>query len=83
MSRSDTEIEKRNSFAVYADEAHLFVGAGAIEDMITQARKFRVNLCIRPQERMSSSRNLAFPVFGLLRRRSRGDEGVECLWQLN
>ena len=37
----------------------------------------------RPQERMSSSRNLAFPVFGLFRRRWRGDEGVECLWQLN
>lgn len=49
ISRSDTDPKKRRAFSIFADEAHLFISADAIENLITQARKFGVNLCLAHQ----------------------------------
>jgi hypothetical protein len=49
ISRGDTTIDKRRRFSIYVDEAHLFVSADAIEDIITQARKFHVNISLAHQ----------------------------------
>ena len=49
ISRSDLEASERRPFSIFADEAHLFVSADAIENMIAQARKFCVGLCIAHQ----------------------------------
>lgn len=49
ISRSDTAASKRKPFSIFADEAHLFVSADAIENIVAQARKFRVSLCIAHQ----------------------------------
>jgi hypothetical protein len=49
IRRSDTEITMRRSFSMFVDEAHLFVSADAIESIITQARKFHVNICLAHQ----------------------------------
>ena len=49
LSRHDFLPEDRKRFAIYADEAHLFVSADAIESIVTQTRKFGVNLCIANQ----------------------------------
>ncbi len=49
LSRFDTPPKDRKRFAIYADEAHLFVSADAIESIVTQTRKFGVNLCIANQ----------------------------------
>lgn len=47
--RSDIEVGDRSKFAIYADEAQLFVSADAIEKIITEARKFGLNLCLSHQ----------------------------------
>ena len=49
LSRHDIPPQERRRFAIYADEAHLFVSADAIESIVTQTRKFGVNLCIANQ----------------------------------
>jgi hypothetical protein len=49
MSRSDVEEEDRKPFSIFADEAHRFVAADAIENIIAQARKFGIDLCIAHQ----------------------------------
>lgn len=49
VSRSDTDISLRHPFSMYVDEAHLFVSGDAIEEIITQARKFHVNICLAHQ----------------------------------
>ena len=49
IGRSDTEAEQREPFSLFVDEAHRFVSADAIEDIISQTRKFRVNLTIAHQ----------------------------------
>ncbi|VGO13469.1 hypothetical protein PDESU_02026 [Pontiella desulfatans] len=49
MSRSDTPIEQRKRFSIFADEAHRFVAANALENIIVQARKFGINLCLAHQ----------------------------------
>ena len=49
MSRSDTPIDQRKRFSIFADEAHRFVAANAIENIIVQARKFGINLCLAHQ----------------------------------
>lgn len=49
MSRSDTPIDQRKPFSIFADEAHRFVAANAIENIIVQARKFGINLCLAHQ----------------------------------
>jgi hypothetical protein len=49
MSRSDTEIASRQPFSLFVDEAHRFISADAIENIIVQARKFRVNIVIALQ----------------------------------
>lgn len=46
IARSGTAVGKREPFSLFVDEAHRFVSADAIENIITQARKFRVNLTI-------------------------------------
>ena len=49
LSRSNIEASDRHPFSIFADEAHLFVSADAIENTIAQARKFGVSLCIAHQ----------------------------------
>ncbi|MEI8043220.1 MAG: hypothetical protein WCL11_17560, partial [Verrucomicrobiota bacterium] len=49
MSRSDTDEEQRKPFSIFADEAHRFVAAEAIENIIVQARKFGIDLCLAHQ----------------------------------
>ena len=46
LSRSTQDTDKRRRFAIYADEAYMLLGTDAIEHMITEARKFHVDLCI-------------------------------------
>jgi hypothetical protein len=47
--RATVSREQRKPFSVFADEAHLFVGADAFESLIAQARKFRVNVVLAHQ----------------------------------
>jgi len=49
LTRSKQEESKRTPFSIFADECHMFVSASAIEDMITQARKFKIRLTIAHQ----------------------------------
>lgn len=49
LTRSKQEEAKRTPFSIFADECHMFVSASAIEDMITQARKFKIRLTIAHQ----------------------------------
>ena len=49
LSRSDVSIKKRRRFSIYADEAHLFVSTDTIEQIIAQARKFGLRLCLAHQ----------------------------------
>jgi len=49
LSRSDQAPQDRKPFSVFADEAHLFVSADAIENIIAQARKFQMSICIAHQ----------------------------------
>ena len=48
LSRSDIPPERRKLFKIYLDEAHRFV-TPAIEDMIVEVRKYRVNLVLAHQ----------------------------------
>lgn len=45
LGRGDTQANHRKSFQVYVDEAHRFV-TDTIEDLITEARKFKVGLTL-------------------------------------
>jgi hypothetical protein len=47
--RSQLNKDQRKSFSIYVDEAHLFVGSRGLEDIIVEARKFGVNLCLAHQ----------------------------------
>ena len=49
VARSDTPDHERKAFALFVDEAHLFVSAETIECIITQARKFGVQACYAHQ----------------------------------
>ena len=49
MRRSEIAEGSREPFSIFADEAHRFVSAGAIEQLITEARKFGINLTIAHQ----------------------------------
>lgn len=48
-SRGDTEEALRNPFSIFIDEAPLFVSADSIGKLITEARKFHVNICLANQ----------------------------------
>jgi len=48
ISRNKTESEKRRPFSIYCDEAHKFT-PNTLEDMITDARKFGINLTFAHQ----------------------------------
>jgi len=45
LGRSDTRIEDRRQFHIYADEAHRFL-TEALEDLLAEARKFHVSLTL-------------------------------------
>ncbi len=47
--RSDQFREARKPFSIFADEAHLFVGADAFENLMAQTRKFRVSVVLAHQ----------------------------------
>jgi len=47
--RADISRGERRPFSIYVDEAHHFVNADAFEDLMAQARKFRVNLVLAHQ----------------------------------
>jgi len=49
FSRSDLPIQQRRRFSVYADEGHRFSLADVIEQVVAQARKFGVDLCMGHQ----------------------------------
>jgi hypothetical protein len=49
LSRSDTDESQRKPFAILADEAHRFVAAEAIEDILIQGRKFHLDLSLANQ----------------------------------
>lgn len=51
IRRSKVEPGQRRPFAIYTDEAHLFVSTDAIENMIAEGRKFNVSPCIAHQYR--------------------------------
>lgn len=49
LARSKRLSEELKPFAVYIDDAYQYMSAKAIEDIIAQARKFRVHLCLAHQ----------------------------------
>ena len=49
LQRSHLKQADRTPFSIFADECHMFVSADAIEQMIVQARKFKVRLTIAHQ----------------------------------
>jgi hypothetical protein len=49
IGRGDTADGKRRPFSLFVDEAHLFAEADAIEEIVSEARKFSVNLTIAHQ----------------------------------
>ncbi|MBI4659756.1 MAG: ATP-binding protein [Verrucomicrobia bacterium] len=49
VSRSDQDVRDRKPFSIFADEAHLFVSGDAIENIVAQARKFRISLSVAHQ----------------------------------
>lgn len=49
ISRSSQKEDERQQVSIFVDEAHRFVSANAIEDLIVQARKFGIDLCIAHQ----------------------------------
>lgn len=49
ISRSNIPEQQRKGFAIFADEAHRFVASDAIENIIVQARKFGIDLCLAHQ----------------------------------
>ena len=49
LGRSHISRDERTPFSIFADECHMFVSADAIEQMIVQARKFKVRLTIAHQ----------------------------------
>lgn len=49
LSRSDIAPKERRPFSIFADEAYQFISADAVENLVTQARKFRVNLVLANQ----------------------------------
>lgn len=49
LERSKQRSQKREPFSVFADECHQFIAVDAIEQMISEARKFNIRLCIAHQ----------------------------------
>lgn len=49
VSRSEISPASRRPFSLFVDEASMFVGSKAIEEMVTQARKFGVSICFAHQ----------------------------------
>jgi len=49
LGRSNTKRENRRRFSMFVDEAHLYVSSDAIENLVAQARKFGINLCLAHQ----------------------------------
>ncbi|MBT62932.1 MAG: hypothetical protein CML13_06935 [Puniceicoccaceae bacterium] len=49
FGRSTIPYAERRPFGIYIDECHLFTSIDAIENLITQARKFRIRLTIANQ----------------------------------
>lgn len=49
LARSKQQASERTPFSIFADECHMFVSADAIEQMIVQARKFKIRLSIAHQ----------------------------------
>lgn len=49
VSRSNIARNDRQTFSIFADEAHLFINGDAFENFMAQARKFKVNLVIAHQ----------------------------------
>ena len=47
--RSDSEAGSRQPFSLFVDEAHLFADADAIEHILSESRKFKVNLMVAHQ----------------------------------
>jgi len=49
LGRNKTQKETRRRFSMFVDEAHLYVSSDAIENLVAQARKFGINLCLAHQ----------------------------------
>ena len=49
LERSKQKAEDRKLFSVFADECHMFVSADAIEQLISEARKFKLRLSLGHQ----------------------------------
>ena len=49
LGRSRINVEDRQPFSIFADEAHLFTSTDTLENIITQCRKYRIALSIAHQ----------------------------------
>lgn len=63
-SRADMPEEKRRDFYLYADEFQTYAGTESLSIILSQARKYRLSLCLANQLVDQMSPELASTVFG-------------------
>ena len=64
MSRADMAERDRRDFYLYADEFQTYAGTESLEVILSQARKYRLSLCLANQLVGQMSEALAATVFG-------------------
>lgn len=64
MSRADLPEKHRRDFFLYADEFQTYAGTESLEVILSQARKYRLSLCLANQLVGQMSESLAATVFG-------------------
>ncbi len=63
-SRADIPEDQRRDFFLYADEFQTYAGTESLEVILSQARKYKLNLCLATQLIDSMSPELSATVFG-------------------
>jgi hypothetical protein len=63
-SRADIPEEQRRDFYLYADEFQTYAGTQSLEIILSQARKYRLSLCLANQLVAQMDPELAATVFG-------------------
>jgi hypothetical protein len=64
MSRADIPEAQRRDFFLYADEFQTYAGTESLEVILSQARKYRLSLCLANQLVGQMNESLAATVFG-------------------
>lgn len=64
MSRADMPENDRRDFFLYADEFQTYAGTESLEVILSQARKYRLSLCLANQLVGQMNESLAATVFG-------------------